>query len=86
MRVGIAQARERFKEMLERARAGEVVEITRRGEVVAVLAPPPAAHGSPQSFADELREWRAIWQVDSWPDEDVFVDVRSREPGRQAPW
>ena len=86
MRIGIARARERFKEMLERARAGEIVEITRRGEVIAVIAPPPAAPGLAESFADELRGWRATWQVDVWPDEDVFVNVRASEPGRQAPW
>ncbi len=84
MRVGVAEARRRFREMLDRVSAGEVLEITRRDTVVAVLCPPvpraPAKH-----LAEVLRDWRREWDVDSWPDEP-FANVRDRSAGRQAPW
>ena len=86
MRVGVAQAREHFKEMLDRVGAGEVVEVTRRGEVVAVIAPPSAGHAGGESFAEALHAWREAWNVDSWTEEDPFADVRDREHGREAPW
>ncbi len=86
MRIGMAQARERFKEVLDRVGAGEVIEVTRRGEVVAVIAPPTAGHAVGTSFAETVRAWREAWDVEEWPDEDVFAGVRDREPGREAPW
>lgn len=86
MRIGVAQAREQLKELLDRVRAGETVEITRRGEVVAVLAHPGTGRAAGQPFEAALHSWRTAWQVDQWPEEDPFDDVRSREPGREAPW
>lgn len=86
MRIGVAQARERFKEMLDRVSAGEVVEVTRRGEVVAVIAPPPANRGVDESFLDAVQAWRTTWNVESWTDDDPFGDVRDRGNGREEPW
>lgn len=86
MRVGIAEARERFKEVLDRVGAGELVEITRRGEVVAVMAPPSSGRGVNESFGEALHDWRTRWDVGSWPDEDPFADVRDTARGRAAPW
>jgi len=86
MRIGVAQARERFKEMLDRVSSGEVVEVTRRGEVVAVIAPPSAGQTVGEPFAEAVHAWRGAWGVESWTDEDPFVDVRDCAPGRAAPW
>lgn len=86
MRVGVAQAREHFREMLDRVAAGEVVEVTRRGEVVAVIAPPSSGYPVGGSFMEALRAWREAWDVESWPDEDPFADVRDHSQGRPAPW
>lgn len=86
VRIGVARAREHFKEMLDRVGAGELIEITRRGEVIAVLAPPSARHGEGESFADTVHAWRTAWDVESWSNDDPFADVRDRGQGREAPW
>jgi prevent-host-death family protein len=83
MRVGTAEARERFKELLDRVQAGETVEIARRGKVLAVLSTPPDA-GRAGGFSETVSQWRETWDVGSWPDEDVFADVRDRSPGRDV--
>ena len=85
MRIGVAEARRRFSELLDRAIRGEVVEVARRGEVVAVLGPPNGATASEPLLA-VLQQWRAAWDVDAWADDDPFVDVRDRSDGRPAPW
>jgi prevent-host-death family protein len=82
MRVGTAEARERFKELLDRVQAGETVEIARRGKVLAVLSTPREAAAG--SFRETVAQWRDTWDVASWPDEDVFADVRDRSPGRDV--
>lgn len=83
MQVGTAEARERFKELLDRVRAGETVEIARRGKVLAVLSAPPD-DGRAGSFTETVAQWRETWDVASWPDEDVFADIRDRSPGRDV--
>ena len=86
MRIGVAEARERFREMLDRVGAGEVVQVTRHGEVVAVTGPPSTGSAEEGSFDDAVRAWRAAWDVGSWPDDDPFSDVRDADPGRPAAW
>lgn len=86
LRVGTAEARRRFREILERVGAGETVEIARRDAVVAVIGPPEAEPAEAASYRDELREWRNRWDVTSWADDDPFADLRAREAGRSAPW
>lgn len=81
MQVGTAEARERFKELLDRVQAGETIEIARRGKILAVLSAPPV-DSSNGGFNEVLRQWRDTWGVESWPDDDPFVDVRDRSPGR----
>ena len=81
MQVGTAEARERFKELLDRVQAGETIEITRRGKVLAVLSAPPGFSGS-ESFSEVVRHWRNTWDVASWTDDDAFADVRDQSPGR----
>ena len=85
MRIGAAEARRRFSELLDRAIRGEVVEVARRGEVVAVIGPPGAAP-PPEPVSTVLRRWRVEWDVDAWPDDDPFADVRDRSDSRAAPW
>jgi len=81
----MAEARERFKELLDRAAAGEVIEIARRGQVAAVMGPPD---GSPPSrdFGAELVSWRERWDTAAEPEDDVFADVRDASAGRPVPW
>jgi len=86
MRIGVADARRRFREILDRVGAGEVVEISRRNEVVAVVAPPSGPDRSDKPFDAALRAWRTEWAVESWPDDDPFADVRDRATGRVPPW
>jgi prevent-host-death family protein len=85
MRIGVAEARRRFSELLDRAIRGETVEVARRGEVVAVIGPPRSAT-APEPVLAVLQSWRAEWDVEAWPDDDPFADVRDRSEGRPAPW
>ena len=84
MRIGVAEARRRFSELLDRAIRGEVVEVARRGEVVAVIGP-SCDDVALESIGVVLQRWRADWKVDEWSDDDPFVDVRDRSDGRPAP-
>lgn len=86
MKIGVAQAREHFREILDRVGDGEVVEVTRRDKIVAVIAPPSAGGQEGTSFGETVRAWREEWRVASWPDDDPFADVRDRAHGREAPW
>ena len=82
MQVGTAEARDRFRELLDRVQAGETIEIARRGKILAVLSAPDAESGA--SFGEAVRQWRETWDAASWPDEDVFADVRDGSPGRDV--
>jgi len=85
MRVGVAEARVHWRDLLDRVHTGESVEITRRGMIVAVLSPPPAADAAP--FVETLLAWRAEWDVACWPeDDDPFAVARDETSGREAPW
>jgi prevent-host-death family protein len=86
MDIGVAEARRRFKEVLDLVEAGHVVQVTRRGRVVAVIASPSSTPAAGGSFAAMLQHWRATWDVDSWPDDDPFADVRDRSAGRVPSW
>ncbi len=86
MDISVAEARRRFKEVLDRVGAGHAVRITRRGRVVAVIAPPSSPQAEGGSFAESLRSWRETWDVEKWPDEDPFAGARDQSPGRIAPW
>lgn len=85
MRVGVAEARKRFAELLDRAMRGETVEIARRDEVVAVIGP-PSRDGSADPLPVALDRWRQEWDVADWPDDDPFDGVRDRAEGRPPPW
>jgi len=85
MRVGVAEARRRFREILDRVIAGEVVELSRRGEIVATMSAPSTGQRD-ESLGQALSRWRSKWGVEDWPEDDPFVDLRDRSPGRGAPW
>lgn len=65
---------------------GETVEISRRDEVVATITAPAQRRRPDATFAEEIRHWRTTWDVEDWPDDDPFEDVRDPSPGRDAPW
>jgi prevent-host-death family protein len=85
MRMGVADARRRFREVLDEVDAGGTVEITRRGEVVAVVGP-PAPVDAPEPWDRAVGAWRDAWGVDAWPDDDPFAGLRDPAPGRGSPW
>ena len=85
MQVGMAEARERFKELLDRAEAGEVIEIARRGQVAAVIGP-PAGPTPAKDFTAEVVSWRERWNTAGESDDDVFADVRDASAGRPPSW
>jgi len=86
MKLNVAEVRRRFKEVLDHVGAGHVVQVTRRGRVVAVVSPPSTPTAGKGSFGESLHAWRQDWDVSSWPDDDVFGDVRDTAPGRSVPW
>lgn len=55
MEVGIAQAKNSFSEIIERAEAGEVVIITRHGRPVVTMNP-ARAHPTREGLEEWLRE------------------------------
>lgn len=85
MQVGVAEARRRFKEILDRVAYGEVVSITRRDTVIAVLGP-PSSQAPDKPMGEALLAWRRDWAVDSWPDDQPFAGVRDHSEGRESPW
>lgn len=86
MRVGTAEARQRFSELLDAVSAGEVVEVSRRGRVVAVLTQPAAPAAESEHFGAAVARWRAEWDVSNWPEADPFEAVRDTSPGRPPTW
>jgi prevent-host-death family protein len=85
----IADARSNLAELVRKAEAGEAVELTRRGKRVAVLIglrEYKQLTGRPRkTFAEAYAEWRSKvdWSQMGDPD-DVFADVRDRDPGRDV--
>lgn len=81
MVIGVAEARRRFREVLDLVADGETVEVSRRGEVVAVIRPPAPAEPPRQGYAEWTREWRERYGVADWPDDDTFEGLRDPSPG-----
>lgn len=84
MEIGVTDVRRRLRDVLARVEAGDTVTVTRRGRAVAVIAPPSPASDRP--LRDALTDWRERWDVDTWPDDGPFADVRAATPGRPDPW
>ena len=77
MDVGVADLRQRLREVLANVEAGQTVTVTRRGRPVAVVAPPDVEDDN------VVETWRQEFGVDDWPDdEDPWADVRDPSPGR----
>lgn len=81
MVIGVAEARRRFREVLELVERGETVEVSRRGEVVAVIRPPEPAQPPRQPYGEWIREWRERAGVAEWPDDDLLAGARDPSPG-----
>lgn len=89
--VSIAEAKDNFPRLVQRAEAGEPVCITRRGRPVAVLLSQSeyARLTAPQgSLADFLRAWRA--EMDSrgidYPSDADFAGLRDQSERRAVEW
>lgn len=86
----IAEARDRFSEVVRRAERGEPVTLTRRGRSVAVLMSErefARLHGRQPSFWDRLSAFRRKENLDrEGIDPETFDDVRDTSPGREAAW
>ncbi len=79
--VGVAEAKAKLSELLERVAGGERIVVSRRGRAAAVLAPPDAVfeqEGAPlglATLAGVLADWPEI-------DADLRAVVRSRRSAR----
>lgn len=84
--VGVAEAKAKISELLERVSRGERIVVARRGKTVAVLAPPDAVSDGvahPRglaTLAGVLADWPAF---DS--DMDQVVDARRTARDRGVP-
>jgi prevent-host-death family protein len=66
--MGVAEAKRRFSELIDRVRGGERFVVTRRGRAVMALVPPDAMEDDVEprrylglaSFAGALAEWDDI--------------------------
>ena len=89
--VSIADARDRFTQLIHEVEEGRRVEVTRRGRPVAVIlaaAQYEQLATGKRSFAEAFREWREKYgaeELDIDPDE-IWGDVRGRSPGRDFSW
>jgi prevent-host-death family protein len=85
----IADARSNLAELVRKAEAGKAVELTRRGEHVAVLIGWREYRrfiARPRDFWEAYLEFRRnadLESLDIDPDE-VFANVRDRDPGRDV--
>ncbi|MEM9091349.1 MAG: type II toxin-antitoxin system Phd/YefM family antitoxin [Cyanobacteria bacterium P01_F01_bin.53] len=91
----IAQARDRFTQLVHQVEGGETVEVTRRGRRVAVLVSAEAydqLHRPSKSFGESILEFRKKHNLDDRElDEEDMTDeafddfmngLRDRSPGR----
>lgn len=85
----IAQARDRFAQIIHDAENGKSIQIVRRGKPVAVvlsLGEYQRLISDKIGFGASLAEFRQKYQIQNWdidPDE-VFDDVRDRSLGREV--
>jgi prevent-host-death family protein len=87
-KVSVAEARQNFARLIERARRGEAIEITRRGEAVAVVLSASeylALRGERPSFMQAARHVRNRLDVANLEIEDeVFEGLRDDTGGREV--
>lgn len=77
--VGVREARGRFSELLERAKAGESISVTRRGEEVARIEPP-----SPKVDRRPGRMKGRIWAAPDW--DETPQDIIDLMEGKDEEW
>jgi prevent-host-death family protein len=86
--MGVAEAKRRFSELIERVRSGERFVVTRRGRAVVALVPPEEAEDAaePQRY---LGLAAFAGAAEEWEDIDDFVReiyaARRRARDRPAP-
>ena len=84
--VGVAEAKAKISELLERVSRGERIVVARRGKPVAVLAPPDAVSDDvahPRglaTLAGVLADWPALER-----DMDQVIDARRTARDRGVP-
>lgn len=82
----MTEARQRFRELLDRAGRGQPIRITRRGEVAAVVVAPQdfdRLQNDTETFPMALRRFRAVTDADDLLD-DELEQLRDPAPGRQV--
>jgi len=86
-RFSIAEARQRFTELVRAVESGCPLEITRRGRPVVVLvsaAEYARMAGSELSFADSLEAFQRDIESKVLRGKDAFTKLRDRDPGRDV--
>jgi len=76
VRVSVGEARARFRELLDRVRAGEEIVLTRRGKEVARLVPP-----RPRKRLPDLGSFRASIELKGEPASRTVARLRGEEWG-----
>lgn len=87
-KVSVAEARQNFARLIQRAQRGRAIVVTRRGEPVAVLLSASeylALRGERPSFVETIERLRAQHRVGELAigDED-FEQLRDRSAGREV--
>jgi len=84
--VGVAEAKRRFSELLDRVAGGEHIVVARRGRPAVVLVPPgsepdPATRPAPTGFAS------IAGSLAEWPELDDAIDdaLRARKNAKDRP-
>jgi prevent-host-death family protein len=86
-RYSVAEARQRFTELVRTVERGRALEITRRGRPVAVLVSASEyarIAGDEPSFAGALDAFRASVDPKQLRGAAPFAGVRDRSPGREV--
>lgn len=83
----IAEARDQFATIVHNLEKSSPIEVTRRGKPVAVLL---SIEAYQRLQSQKLGFWEAyttfLQTVDltNLPDEDLFIDIRDKSPGREV--
>ena len=89
-RYSVAQARDRFAEIVHSLESQPRVEVTRRGRPVAVLISIEAyerLEAAQAEFWDSYRAFRAAHDLAGLEiGLETFAGTRDRSPGREASW
>ena len=87
-KVSVAEARQNFARLIDRAQQGRAIEITRRGEPVAVLLSATeyrALTGERPSFVEAIDRVRNRLAVDDLGiGDEEFEGLRDESPGRDV--